>query len=145
MRRAGEVASFVGGFVAAEGAFVRVGRRFALAVGLGAADVGSCHLLANWFGVGRVYGSGRRQPHYDDEVTYRVDRLADLVNIVVPFMDEHLPASYKRRQYEEWRRELLEYWEHHAKRRRPCSVDGCAEVRRARGLCRHHYYESFGK
>ncbi len=96
-----------------------------------------------WFGAGRVSLSPRRQPHYDDEVTFRVDRLSDLIDVVVPFMDEHLPPSYKREQYEAWRAELLDYWEHDSKRRRPCTVDGCEQLRRAKGLCRHHYFVAY--
>ena len=58
---------------------------------------------------------------------------------------EHLPPSYKRTQYEAWRAELLRYWEVDARRRRPCAVDGCDEPLRAKGLCRHHYYETYGR
>lgn len=48
-------------------------------------------------------------------------------------MDEHLPRSYKREQYLEWRARLLDYWEYRAKRIRPCTVNGCAEPRRLTG------------
>jgi len=64
-----------------------------------------------------------------------------LIEVIVPFMDEHLPESYKRQQYLEWRAKLLDYWEHRAKRRRPCMVDGCAKPQRAHGFCRHHLWE----
>ena len=128
--------------MAAEGTFLS-GSRYAFAVGLGAADASSCEFLADVFGAGRVSLSPRRQPHYDDEVTFRVDRLSDLIDVVIPFMDEHLPPSYKREQYEAWRAELLDYWAHAAKRRRPCTVDGCEQLRRAKGLCRHHYFVAF--
>jgi hypothetical protein len=143
VRQAGELAAYIGGFVAAEGAFLNTDRRFAVAVSLGAVDARTCELIADWFGVGRLGRSPRRKPHYDDEVTFRVDRLRDLVDVVVPFMDEHLPPSYKRHQYEAWRGQLLEYWEHRAKRRRACTVDGCDSPQRARGLCRHHYYATY--
>ena len=71
-------------------------------------------------------------------------RLRELVEVIVPFMDEHLPPSYKRDQYEVWRGALLDYWEHDARRRRPCTVVGCTVLQRAKGLCRRHYYEAFG-
>ena len=77
-------------------------------------------------------------------MAFVVSRLGDLVHVVVPFMDEHLPPSYKREQYLVWRAELLDYWEHEAKRVRPCSVDGCDQPRRAHGLCRHHLYAQRG-
>ena len=119
MQPAGERAAFVAGFVAAEGCFTRGGhRRFAFTVALGSDDAEFCRSLPGWFGVGRVHTSPRRRPHYQDEVTYRVDALADLVEVIVPFMDEHLPPSHKRGQYLAWRADLLTYWEHGARRRR---------------------------
>ena len=39
--------------------------------------------------------------------TFIVRRMRDLVEVIVPFMDEHLPPSYKRDQYEVWRTALL--------------------------------------
>jgi hypothetical protein len=114
-------------------------------VGLGAVDTGVCESLKELLGVGRLVFFPRRKPHYDDEVTYVVARLRDLLEVIVPFMDEHLPASYKRQQYIEWRTELLDYWEHRAKRQRPCTKDGCGRPRRAKGLCRHHYFEVYGR
>jgi hypothetical protein len=59
-------------------------------------------------------------------------------------MDEHLPDSHKRTQYLVWRAQLLDYWEHRARRRRPCTVAGCEQPQRAKGVCRHHYYERYG-
>jgi len=74
-----------------------------------------------------------------------VSALADLVEVVVPFMDEHLPPSHKREQYLVWREELLAYWETKAKRRRVCTVDGCDHPQRAKQVCRRHYYEAYGQ
>lgn len=137
-------AAFVGGFVAAEGTFTRSGRSFRFGVGLAAADASMCHQMHRLLGVGGVYVSPRRQPHYDDEVSYHVRRTRDLVEVVVPFMDAHLPASHKRRQYEAWRATLFDHWEYHARLRRPCSVPGCERPRRGKGLCRAHYYALYG-
>ncbi len=146
MSRATDIASFVGGFVAAEGSFTISGRppSFTFAVGLGALDEGMCRGLQSFLGVGHVTAFARRQAHYDDEVCFAVRSLRELVEVVVPFMDEHLPPSYKRIQYEAWRTRLLDYWERDAKRVRPCSVEGCERPRRAKGLCRSHYYAAFG-
>ena len=116
-------------------------RRFPTRIGLGSADIATCSNLQAFFGVGSLHVSPRRQPHYDDEVTFVIQRLRDLVEVIVPFMDEHLPESYKRTQYLTWRSALVEYWEHRAKRRRPCTIVGCDEPRRAHGLCRHHLWE----
>jgi hypothetical protein len=142
--RATDVADFLAGFVAAEGTLVRTGRRFAFRVSLGATDRATCELLHRYLGVGTVATYPRRQPHHDDEATFRVQSLRDLVEVVVPFLDEHLPASYKREQYLAWRGELLAYWQERARRRRPCTVEGCGQPRRARGLCRRHYYAIHG-
>jgi hypothetical protein len=100
-------------------------------------------LLHGFFGCGRTMWRRRRRAHYDDEVTFVVRRLRDLVEVVVPFMDEHLPPSYKRQQYLVWRALLLEYWDHGARRRRPCTEPGCETPQRAKGLCRRHYYEAY--
>lgn len=62
-----------------------------------------------FLGVGRVRTYPRRKAHYDDEVVYAVRAFRDLVNVVVPFLDEHLPTSHKRMRYEAWRTELLAY------------------------------------
>lgn len=141
-----ELAGFIAGFVAGEGTFGASGDppSFRFAVSLGASDADTCRLLHYFLGVGTLHEYARRQVHYDDEVTFQVRGLAELVNTVIPFMDEHLPVSYKRTQYLAWRARLLEYWEHGAKRIRPCTVDGCDAARRAHGLCRHHLYEQRG-
>lgn len=141
-----ELAAHLGGFIAAEGCFVCTegGTRFAFAVGLSASDVVSCQLMYAYFGAGRIHWSPRRKLHQDDAVCFTISALPDLVETLVPFMDEHLPASYKRIQYEAWRTALLEYWEYRAKRVRPCTVDGCERPRRAKGLCRSHYYSAYG-
>jgi hypothetical protein len=136
------VADFIGGFIAAEGTFVRTGRRpkFVFAVGLGAIDTSTCLHLLTYFGCGRVFHSPRRKAHYDDECSFAIQGLRDHLDVTIPFMDVHLPSSHKRGQYLAWRAALIDYWEHDAKRVRPCSVDGCAAPRRAHGLCRRHLF-----
>jgi hypothetical protein len=112
------VLDYLGGFIAAEGTFTTSGldggsnglrQTFGFAVALGASDEEMCDLLRLVLGVGRVRRYPRRKPHYDDEVVYAVRAFRDLIDVVVPFMDEHLPPSYKRTQYEAWREELLGY------------------------------------
>jgi hypothetical protein len=139
------VAAFLGGFTAAEGCFTGDGRGFLFAVGLGATDTETADAFAAWFGVGHVHHRRRREPHYDDEVTFSVHRTGDLVNVIVPFMDEHLPPSSKREQYLAWRARVMEYWETGMRRRRLCTIEGCDAVQRAKGLCRRHYYLAFGQ
>jgi hypothetical protein len=69
------------------------GRIFGFAVGLGAIDSGMCEMLHEFFGVGSVTRSPRRRAHYDDEIAFAVRSTRALVEVIVPFMDEHLPAS----------------------------------------------------
>jgi hypothetical protein len=135
------VAAFLAGFVAAEGCFVSSPRRFRFSVGLGAVDEEVCYLLRDFLGCGNVTRSPRRKAHYDDECTFAIQSLQDHLRVTIPFMDAHLPVSYKREQYLVWRADLLGYWERDAKRVRPCTREGCDAPRRARGLCRRHYYE----
>jgi len=103
-----------------------------------------CGLLSAFFAVGSITRSPRRKSHYDDEVAFVVGSARELVEVIVPFMDEHLPPSHKRVQYLAWRERLLDHWERRAKRVRPCTVDGCDAPRRAYGLCRRHLYEARG-
>jgi hypothetical protein len=116
--RATDIAAFFGGFTAAEGCFTRTGRRFRFAIALAAADSGMCTAFARILDCGTVHRYPRRRPHYDDEVVFVVQSHRDLVDVVVPFMDAHLPPSYKRSQYVAWRAELLDYWEHRSRSRR---------------------------
>lgn len=146
MRPATDLADYVAGFVAPEGTFGVTGEppSFTFAVSLGATDRESCALLRAYFGVGRIRAYPRRRDHFDDEIRFQVRKLRDLVEVIVPHMDEHLPPSHKRDQYLAWRATLLDYWEHGARRRRPCTVPGCDALQRAKGMCRRHYYERFG-
>jgi hypothetical protein len=141
-----DIGAFVAGFVAAEGTFVVSGEppKFTFAVGLGALDGATSVGIQNYLGAGSLVRSPRRRAHYDDEVTFAIQSLRDHVAVTVPFMDEHLPESHKREQYVVWRERLLDYWEHRAKRVRPCSVAGCDTPRRAHGLCRRHLYVARG-
>lgn len=132
---------FIGGFVAAEGCFTTSGAgRFRFSVGLGATDSPMCGVIRAVLGVGYVNGSRRRAAHYDDEVQYSVQAARDLVEVVVPFMDAHLPASHKRAQYLAWRTRLLDHWEHHARRRATCMIEGCESPAKSYGLCRPHLW-----
>lgn len=104
--------AYLGGFIAAEGTFTRATQAqrltFALVVDLGASDTFSCQLLHAYLG-GTLHRYARRQPHHDDVVRFQVRKFVTLAEVVVPFMDEHLPDSHKRRQYLAWRHDLLDY------------------------------------
>lgn len=151
MSPATDQASLIAGFVAAEGCFTAsgAGTRFTFQVGLGAVDRGACRQLQEFFGVGNISESPRRQPHHDDQTAFAVQGIHDLIGVIIPFMDEHLPPSYKREQYLEWRKRLFEFWDTKARRPRVrtsvCTADGCERLQRAKGLCRRHYYEAYGR
>jgi len=101
--------AFIGGYVCAEGCFTRAApmRDFRFTIGVGAEDEPLLHWIRSILGVGRVNRYPRRQPHYDDEAVFAVAARRDLVEVIVPFMDEWLPESYKREQYLAWRADLL--------------------------------------
>jgi hypothetical protein len=147
VRPATELASTIGGFVTGEGCFLASGspRSFTFSVKLGARDAELIDALREYFGVGTMHAYARRKEHYDDEVVFQVRKTRDLVEVIVPFMDEHLPPSHKREQYFVWRGQLVEHWTDHARRRRPCTVEGCDQPQRAKKLCRHHYYQAHGR
>lgn len=138
-----ELADAIGGFVAAEGCFVSSSERglpsFAFVVALGARDASACNLLQAYFGCGTVHAYARRAPTFDDEVRFQVRRFADLRNVIVPFMDEHLPPSRKRDQFDAWRHELLADATRRSTPPRVCRVEGCGRPHRAKGLCSTHY------
>ena len=52
--------------------------------------------LASFFGVGRVYRNRRHDNHKEDLLQYRVGRLADLLEVVIPFFEEHPLRTTKR-------------------------------------------------
>lgn len=141
-----EIAEFLGGFVAAEGCFTTNGpRRFRFSVGLGATDAPICELFRRVLAIGSVRTYPRRRPHYDDEVQYYAQSTRELVEVVVPFMDAHLPPSHKREQYLDWRARLVDHWEHRARRRAECSVEDCTSPAKAYGLCRPHLWRLRGQ
>lgn len=112
------IADGIGGLVAAEGTFAVVQVRdarggirpsFTFAVMLGAVDRLTLDLFHAYLGVGRIRTYARRKEHHDDCVVFAVRAFADLLDVIVPFMDEHLPPSHKRTQYLAWREQLLAY------------------------------------
>lgn len=99
------------GFVAGEGTFVHTPpRRFRFAVSVSSCDAAMCLLAHDFLRVGSVTTSAPRRANHTEVVTFAVQSLVDLVEVVVPFMDEHLPPCHKRDQYLSWRKQLLRYW-----------------------------------
>jgi hypothetical protein len=78
--------------------------------------------------------------------TFTVSSRKAHLTATIPFMERHLLPCAKRRQFDAWRDELLSYEAEHPRRigRSTCSVDGCTDLVRGRGLCRKHYYRATG-
>jgi hypothetical protein len=72
----------------------QVVHRFVVTQGAGSAA--AIEELAQFFGVGRVYCNRRHDNHKEDLLQYRVGRLADLLEVVIPFFEEHPLHTAKR-------------------------------------------------
>jgi hypothetical protein len=58
--------------------------------------------LARFFGCGKVYVNHRRDNHREDLCRYRVGRLADLRDIIVPFFQENTLRTTKDENFEKF-------------------------------------------
>lgn len=119
------------------------GRSFALVVQVDEADLELCQGLRSAFGVGTVRVGPPRRPGGRRVAVFQVRRLGDLAEVVVPALDAWLPRCHKRSQFDRWRDVLLARWRSGTRRPRVCTLEGCEQRHRARGLCRRHYYEQF--
>jgi hypothetical protein len=76
----------------------QVSHRFA--VTQGASSVVCLEELHSFFRVGRIARNARRDNHRDDLLQYRVDRRTDLLEVVIPFFQEHPLRTSKRHDFE---------------------------------------------
>jgi hypothetical protein len=136
-------APFLAGFVAGEGSFVRSGRRFRFAVAVADEDIALLERLRATVGAGDIDRLRPRKTGQRPTAVFRVGGVRDLLGSVVPFMSTHLLPSYKREQFDRWAHDLEEFWRDDMRRARQCCVEGCLDARRAKGLCRHHYFEQY--
>jgi hypothetical protein len=101
--------------------------------------------LRAFLGIGSIYDHGPRRPEWQPMSTFTVASMRAHNERVIPFADRFLFPSAKRRQFETWRARLADYERAHPPRTRSvCSVEGCNEFVRGRGLCRSHYYRATG-
>jgi LAGLIDADG endonuclease len=80
----------------------QVSHRFA--VTQGASSAVCLEDLQRFFGVGRIYRNARRDNHREDLLQYRVERRVDLVEVVIPFFQEHSLRTSKRHDFEAFAR-----------------------------------------
>ncbi len=101
--------------------------------------------LRTFLGVGSIGDSEPRVPHWQPISRYTAASLKAHRAATIPFAERFLLPSAKRRQFEEWRDELLAYDRKRPKRVRSiCAIEGCEDFVRGQGLCRRHYYRVTG-
>lgn len=151
------VGSTLGGVAAGEGSFftARVNvpfasgaerRRFVFQVSMASRDRPLLVALWNYLGHGSLRDPPARRAGWEPMTTLTVNSHRAHLSATVPFAERFLLPCAKRRQFESWRDELLQYEVEHPPRRQRaiCSVEHCAGFVRGRGLCRSHYYRATG-
>jgi hypothetical protein len=68
----------------------------------GAGSVAALEELQEFLGVGRIYRNRRHDNHREDLLQYRVGRLDDLLEVVVPFFERHPLRTMKRADFEKF-------------------------------------------
>jgi hypothetical protein len=111
-------------------------------------DLSVLQALREFLGVGSINVQPRRRPHWQPVAEYSVRSHRAHRTVTIPFADRFLLPGAKRRQFEAWRDALYAYEVRHPNRfgrgPSPCSIAGCDEPVRGRGLCRSHYYRATG-
>jgi hypothetical protein len=99
-------------------------------------------------GFGSIHDRQPARQHWQPTSALTVASRKAHLRATIPFAERYLLTSAKRSQFERWRSELLDYDELHpnpaVRGRSVCSVDGCGDFVRGRGLCRRHYYRATG-
>ena len=148
----------LGGLVAGEGSFLirpspkpfadgSPRLRFGFQVKMARRDRPILEALRTFLGVGAVGDSPARRREWQPESAYNVNSIKSARTAVIPFAERYLLPNAKRDQYESWRNALAAYVAAHPevdRRRGICSVEGCDEFVRGRGLCTRHYYAVTG-
>jgi hypothetical protein len=68
----------------------------------GASSAAALEELREFFGVGLINRNRRHDNHREDLLQYRVGRLADLLEVVIPFFEAHPLRTRKRQDFEKF-------------------------------------------
>lgn len=154
-----EIGFILGGVVAGEGCFTTVRQRrpyrdgtprvkFAFSLTMARRDLPLLEALRAFLGYGAIQHYRRGRKHWQPMSALRINSIWAHRNATIPFAEAFLLPCEKRRQFEEWRDQLLAYDFAHPNRYgkgpSPCSELGCEKPVRGRGLCRSHYYRATG-
>lgn len=147
------------GFVAGEGSFC-ISRKlppyadgsprlcFRFAVTVATRDRPMLETLRGFLGVGSIFDRAPRRASWQPTSTLCVNSVRAHHAATIPFAEQFLLPSAKRRQFEAWRDALAAYEVEHpvkwGKGPSPCGEPSCNQPVRGRGLCRSHYYRATG-
>ena len=149
----------LGGLVAGEGSFCvtrklppatdgSVRLRFVFKVTMASRDRALLEDLRDFLGYGSIDDQPARKPHWQPTSTFTIGSIRGHRMATIPFAEQYLLASAKRRQFERWRDAMDSYevakptrWGKGPSR---CSEPGCDGPVRGQGLCRSHYYRATG-
>jgi hypothetical protein len=122
--------------------------RFWFGITMARRDLALLEGLHACLGVGSIRHQPPRKEHWLPTSTLTVSSRLAHRTVTIPFFDEFLLPCAKRRQFDAWRAEFEKYERAHPTRigfgPSPCSVEGCDQPVRGRGLCRTHYYRATG-
>ena len=105
-------------------------------------------MLRDFIGVGSISDSPAPREGWQPTSTFCVNSILAHHAATIPFAEQFLLPSAKRRQFELWRFALHAYELEHPTKwgrgRSICRESGCDKPVRGQGLCRSHYYRVTG-
>ena len=123
-------------------------RRFVFSIQMASRDRPLLEQLRGFLGFGSICERPPGRPGWQPTSTLMVNSLRAHHAATIPFAEQFLLPSAKRRQFGAWRDALEIYELEHptkwGKGRSTCSKPGCTQPVRAHGLCRRHLYQERG-